>query len=110
MRYLLKKQWYSSTAEYGLMLNPKGISGCKTTPEDVRSRKVAGCKVTPDNVARRESGMQNSPSKITTDHSLHASDLQLSNWQGQEMNDTTQVFEPGMLDEIDNYFSDYPAS
>ena len=87
-----------------MILKPKGIPECKTTPEDVRSRKVAGCKVTPDNVTRRESVMQNSPNKIMTDCSLHASDLQSSNWHGQEMNDTTQVFDPS-VDENEYYFA-----
>ena len=43
-----------------------------------------------------------------TDRYLHASDLQLTNWQGQEINDTTQVFDPG-VDENDDYFVNYPA-
>ena len=43
-----------------------------------------------------------------TDHCLNASNLQLTNWQGQEINDATQVFDPG-LDENDDYFVDYPS-
>ena len=35
VRESLKKQGYLSTAECGLKLNPKGIPGCKITPEDV---------------------------------------------------------------------------
>ena len=100
MRKLLEKQGYSSTAECGWILDLRGIPGCETTPRDVCSRIVAGCEVTPDNAARREPVMQNSPSKTMTDRCLHASNLQLTNWQCQEINDTTQVFNPGVEEMI----------
>jgi len=87
------------------MLNLEGIPGCKGTPEDVCKREVPGCKVTPEDVAKRESIMQNYPRKIMTNCCLHASDLQLTNWQGQENGDITQVLDPG-VDEKDDYFVD----
>ena len=105
---LLEGQVYPSTAECGSMFNLKGISGGKATPEDVRTREATGCKVIPEDVARRELVMQNSPIKIMTDRCLHTSNLQLTNWRGQEINDTTQVFDPA-VDENKNYFFAYPA-
>jgi hypothetical protein len=108
VRKLLEKQGYSSTVECGLILDLRGIPGCKTTPRDARSRIVAGCKVTPGNVVTREPIMQNSPSETMTDCYLHASDPQLTNWRGQEINDTAQVFNP-CVDENDDYFVNYPA-
>ena len=43
-----------------------------------------------------------------TDCQLYANHLQVTNWRGQEITDTTQVFNPG-VDENDNYFVNYPV-
>ena len=52
--------------------------------------------------------MQNSPSKIMTDRQLHASDLQFTNWQDQEIGEVTQVLDPG-VDVSDECVVAYPA-
>ena len=39
---------------------------------------------------------------------MHAKNLQLTNWQGQEIGDITQVLDLD-VDENDNYFVEYPA-
>ena len=43
-----------------------------------------------------------------TDCCLHASNLDLTNWQGQEIGDTTQDLDPG-VDENEDSFIQYPT-
>ena len=43
-----------------------------------------------------------------TDHCLHASDLQLTNWRGQEIGKVIQVLDPG-VDVSDKCVVAYPA-
>ena len=44
VRRLLKKQGYSSTAEFGLISDLRGIPGCKTTPRDTVQEKLQGAR------------------------------------------------------------------
>jgi hypothetical protein len=88
-----EEQGYSPTAECGLMLRPEEISGCTDTPE---------------NVAERGLVVQNSPSETVEGCLFHADDLKFTTWRGQEMNEITQVQDPG-VDESSECVATYTA-
>ena len=48
------------------------------------------------------------PEKNMIDFQLHASNLQFTNWQDQEIGEVTQVLVPG-VDESDKCIATYPA-
>ena len=61
-----------------------------------------------DDAAKQDAVKQYSPSETMENRQLHASDLQFTNWQGQEIGEVTQVLDPG-VDESDTCVVTYPA-